>query len=68
MNRDGPPSVHAHRSATPRANRCRHAQPSAATGAVMQPATLRRYAGEAGFADVEILDIADNYFRFYRPR
>jgi len=34
----------------------------------MQPATLRRYAAEAGFADVEILDIADNYFRFYRPR
>ena len=43
-------------------------QPSAATGTVMRPATLRRYAGEAGFADVEILDIANDFFRFYRLR
>jgi hypothetical protein len=31
-------------------------------------AELRRYAVEAGFADVEILDIANDFFRFYRLR
>jgi len=41
-------------------------QPSAATGAVMRPDTLRRYATEAGFASVEILPIDDDSFRFYR--
>ena len=41
-------------------------QPSAGTGTVMRPSTLRRYAAEAGFADVEILDIANDFFRFYR--
>ena len=40
--------------------------PSAATGTVMRPATLRRYAAEAGFTGVEILDIANDFFRFYR--
>ncbi|WP_240606094.1 class I SAM-dependent methyltransferase [Planctomonas deserti] len=40
---------------------------SAATGTVMRPATLRRYAREAGFRDVEILPISDfGSFRFYR--
>jgi hypothetical protein len=43
-------------------------QPSAATGTVMRPATLRRYAVEAGFAEVEVLDIANDFFRFYRLR
>jgi len=43
-------------------------QPSAGTGTVMRPSTLRRYAVEAGFADVEILDIANEFFRFYRLR
>ena len=43
-------------------------RPSAATGTVMRPSTLRRYAAEAGFADVEILDIANDVFRFYRLR
>lgn len=43
-------------------------QPSAGTGTVMRPSTLRRYAAEAGFADVEILDIANDFFRFYRLR
>ena len=43
-------------------------QPSAGTGTVMRPSTLRRYAVEAGFADVEILDIANDFFRFYRLR
>lgn len=43
-------------------------QPSAGTGTVMRPSTLRRYAVEAGFADVEILDIDNDFFRFYRLR
>jgi SAM-dependent methyltransferase len=42
--------------------------PSVATGTVMRPSTLRRYAVEAGFADVDILDIANDVFRFYRLR
>jgi 2-polyprenyl-3-methyl-5-hydroxy-6-metoxy-1,4-benzoquinol methylase len=42
-------------------------QPSAATGTVMRPDTLRRYAVEAGFRDVEVLPIADfGFWRFYR--
>jgi SAM-dependent methyltransferase len=40
--------------------------PSAATGTVMRPDTLRGYAREAGFADVEILPIEDDVFRVYR--
>ena len=39
---------------------------TAATGAVMRPATLRSYAREAGFRDVEILPIETEYWRFYR--
>jgi len=42
--------------------------PSAGTGTVMRPATLRRYALEAGFVDVEILPISHDIFRFYRLR
>ena len=41
-------------------------QPSAATGTVMRPETLRRYAAEAGFREVEILPIENLFFRFYR--
>ncbi|AWS42699.1 class I SAM-dependent methyltransferase [Streptosporangium sp. 'caverna'] len=42
-------------------------QPSAGTGTVMRPDTLRRYAVEAGFRDVEVLPIADfGFWRFYR--
>jgi len=41
-------------------------QPSAATGAVMRPDTLRRYAREAGFSEVEILPIEHNLRGFYR--
>jgi hypothetical protein len=40
--------------------------PSAATGTVMRPATLRRYAQEAGFADVEVLPIDAGFFRVYQ--
>jgi 2-polyprenyl-3-methyl-5-hydroxy-6-metoxy-1,4-benzoquinol methylase len=36
------------------------------TGAVMRPATLRRYATEAGFTDVETLEVDDVEWRFYR--
>ena len=39
---------------------------TAATGTVMRVATLRRYATEAGFSDVEILPITTDYWRFYR--
>ncbi|MFN0071152.1 MAG: SAM-dependent methyltransferase [Chloroflexota bacterium] len=42
-------------------------QPSAATGTVMRPETMKRYALEAGFRDVEILPIEHDLFRFYRP-
>jgi SAM-dependent methyltransferase len=41
-------------------------QPSAGTGTVMRSHTFRSYATEAGFADVEILPIANDFFRFYR--
>ncbi|MEE4601277.1 MAG: methyltransferase domain-containing protein [Desulfobacteraceae bacterium] len=40
--------------------------PSVETGTVMRPDTLRRYAAEAGFCDVEILPIDNFFFRFYR--
>lgn len=38
---------------------------SAATGAVMCPDTVTRYATEAGFSDVEILDVDHPQFRLY---
>lgn len=42
-------------------------QPSAATGTVMRPETLRRYAAAAGFKQVEILDqVQHDFLRFYR--
>lgn len=42
-------------------------QPSAATGTVIRPETMRRYATEAGFGRVSVLDeIAHDMFRFYR--
>ena len=41
-------------------------QPSAATGQVMRPATLRRYAMEASFRGVEILPIEHPRVRMYR--
>lgn len=40
--------------------------PSAATGTVMRPETLERYAMEAGFCDIEILPTDNYFFRFYR--
>jgi 2-polyprenyl-3-methyl-5-hydroxy-6-metoxy-1,4-benzoquinol methylase len=39
---------------------------TAATGAVMRPATLRGYAAAAGFSDTHVLPIETGPFRFYR--
>ena len=36
------------------------------TGTVMRPSTVRRYAQEAGFADVEVLPVENLFFRLYR--
>jgi hypothetical protein len=41
-------------------------QPSAATGTVLRPDTLRRYGTEAGFRSIEVLPIEHDMFRFYR--
>jgi len=41
-------------------------QPSAGTGTVMRPETLRRYAVAAGFVDIEVLGMEADFFRFYR--
>jgi SAM-dependent methyltransferase len=37
-----------------------------ATGTVMRPPTLRAYASEAGFRNVEVLPIQFDFWRFYR--
>jgi 2-polyprenyl-3-methyl-5-hydroxy-6-metoxy-1,4-benzoquinol methylase len=39
---------------------------TAATGAVMRPATLGRYAREAGFRSMDVLPIQTQTWRFYR--
>jgi 2-polyprenyl-3-methyl-5-hydroxy-6-metoxy-1,4-benzoquinol methylase len=41
-------------------------RPSVGTGTVMRPATLERYAREAGFSGLEVLPIENDFFRFYR--
>jgi len=43
----------------------RNAPESVATGTVMRPPTLERYATEAGFAGVDVLPIENDFFRFY---
>jgi ubiquinone/menaquinone biosynthesis C-methylase UbiE len=40
----------------------------AATGTVMRPPTLQRYAQEAGFSEVEVLPLENDFFWFYRLR
>ena len=45
---------------------CMADQPSAGTGTVMRPDTLRRYALEAGFRDVVVLPIENYFYTFYR--
>src|SRR4051812_22418839 len=44
----------------------RSQESSVGTGTVMRPATLRRYAQDAGFTDVEVLPIDAGFFRVYR--
>ena len=46
----------------------RSRSPSVATGTVMRPETLRGYAADAGFREVEILPVENDFFRFYRLR
>ena len=41
---------------------------SVATGTVMRPETLGAYAAGAGFAGIDVLDIDNDFFRFYRLR
>lgn len=41
-------------------------QPSAATGTVMRPSTLKRYAMEAGFSSTTVLPIEDGFHAYYR--
>ncbi len=41
---------------------------AAGTGTVMRTDTLKQYAHEAGFRDVEVLPIEHFFFRFYRLR
>ena len=38
---------------------------SAATGALLRPATMREYAARAGFSHVEVAPIEHDVFRFY---
>ncbi len=42
------------------------AHDAAATGTVMRPHTVEAYALEAGFDNVEILPIENDFWRFYR--
>jgi SAM-dependent methyltransferase len=39
---------------------------SAGTGTVIRPDTVRAYANQAGFGDVEVLPIDHDFWRFYR--
>jgi 2-polyprenyl-3-methyl-5-hydroxy-6-metoxy-1,4-benzoquinol methylase len=41
-------------------------RPSAMTGTAMRPDTLRDYARQAGFGEVEVLPIENDFWRFYR--
>jgi hypothetical protein len=41
-------------------------QPSPGTSTVMRTDTVRRYAEQAGFSQVEVLPIENYFFRFYR--
>jgi 2-polyprenyl-3-methyl-5-hydroxy-6-metoxy-1,4-benzoquinol methylase len=40
-------------------------QPSVATGTVMRPSTLERYARDAGFSGITVLPIENDLWRFY---
>jgi len=41
-------------------------QPSVGTGTVIRETTMRQYAADAGFTNVELLPIEHDFFRFYR--
>ncbi len=41
-------------------------QPSAATGTVMRPSTMKRYAEAAGFSKTTQLPIEDGFHKYYR--
>jgi 2-polyprenyl-3-methyl-5-hydroxy-6-metoxy-1,4-benzoquinol methylase len=41
-------------------------QPSAATGTILRESTLRDYARQAGFSNVEVLPVEHLFFRLYR--
>jgi hypothetical protein len=41
--------------------------PAAGTGTIMRTPTFRRYALDAGFTDVQVLPIENDFWRFYRP-
>lgn len=41
-------------------------QPSVATGTVIRPSTMERYAVDAGFNGIEILPFENDLWRFYR--
>ena len=40
--------------------------PAAGTGTVMRTPTFRRYATQAGFLDVDVLPIENDFWRFYQ--
>lgn len=42
--------------------------PSVATGTVIRRSTMEKYAREAGFTEVEELELEDPFYRFYRMR
>ncbi|MHB8464351.1 MAG: class I SAM-dependent methyltransferase [Acidimicrobiales bacterium] len=42
------------------------APPAAGTGTVMRTPTFRKYAQDAGFSDIEVLPIDNDFWRFYR--
>lgn len=42
--------------------------PSVATGTVIRRSTMEKYAREAGFTEIEELDIENPFYRFYRMR
>jgi 2-polyprenyl-3-methyl-5-hydroxy-6-metoxy-1,4-benzoquinol methylase len=43
-------------------------KPSAGTGTVMRVDTLKQYASDAGFCDIDVLPIENYFFRFYLLR
>jgi hypothetical protein len=42
--------------------------PSNETGAFIRQSIMESYAREAGFTDIEVLPIENDFYRFYRMR